>query len=168
MALENSLLKTLSKALAPALPPVTASPCTIRVNSRTAPFLIPAWNAVNPSISPAASAWLSRAGIRASSASRRAANAAFQSPMPWPTARPAIQAPFRLRLISTLMWSLSASTDLRVLADPKAAETSAAFVWFGYRFGGRSGFQSPRIGALAPNRASNSPDSHTGRPMIAE
>ena len=78
------------------------------------------------------------------------------------------QAPFRLRLSSTMMRSLPASTDLRVLADPKAAETSAAFVWFGYRFGGRSGFQSPRIGALAPKRASNSPDSHTGRPMIAE
>ena len=85
---------------------------------------------------PAASAWLSRAGIRASSASRRAANAAFRSPMLWPTARPAIQAPFRPRLISTLMWSLSASSDLSAHADPKAAETSTAFVWVGYRFEG--------------------------------
>ena len=76
------------------------------------------------------------AGIRASSASRRAANAAFRSPMLWPTARPAIQALFRPRLISTLMWSLSASSDLSAHADPKAAETSTAFVWVGYRFEG--------------------------------
>ena len=76
------------------------------------------------------------AGIRASSASRRAANAAFRSPMLWPTARPAIQAPFRPRLISTLMWSLSASSDLSAHADPKAAETSTAFVWVGYCFEG--------------------------------
>lgn len=57
-------------------------------------------------------------------------------PMLWPTARPAIQAPFRPRLISTLMWSLSASSDLSAHADPKAAETSTAFVWVGYRFEG--------------------------------
>ena len=48
----------------------------------------------------------------------------------------AIQAPFRPRLISTLMWSLSASSDLSAHADPKAAETSTAFVWVGYRFEG--------------------------------
>ena len=67
---------------------------------------------------------------------QEAANAAFRSPMLWPTARPAIQAPFRPRLISTLMWSLSASSDLSAHADPKAAETSTAFVWVGYCFEG--------------------------------
>ena len=67
---------------------------------------------------------------------KKGANAAFRSPMLWPTARPAIQAPFRPRLISTLMWSLSASSDLSAHADPKAAETSTAFVWVGYCFEG--------------------------------
>lgn len=43
---------------------------------------------------------------------------------------------FRPRLISTLMWSLSASSDLSAHADPKAAETSTAFVWVGYCFEG--------------------------------
>ena len=34
------------------------------------------------------------------------------------------------------IWSLSASSDLSAHADPKAAETSTAFVWVGYRFEG--------------------------------
>lgn len=49
---------------------------------------------------------------------------------------PGAKAPFRPRLISTLMWSLSASSDLSAHADPKAAETSTAFVWVGYCFEG--------------------------------
>lgn len=40
------------------------------------------------------------------------------------------------KAISTLMWSLSASSDLSAHADPKAAETSTAFVWVGYCFEG--------------------------------